>query len=333
MQTPPPMPQLTPRGKPLVLVGLMAALFIALVAVLIRYYGDYVADRPVGRAPAATRPAASAPAGPGAAEESWVPEQDGFAARNLALSGNLAPLAEMDGQPVAFDEATFRIAADVARADEAFFRSGSTRCPPLADLLAQPDPYRGRKLGLRVVPFAAYPHRHFFEGRPVDSWRIYAFPQTTSDQAVVFETLENPGAEAWTLKRSVLDVHGIFLRTATYADEKQRTRAVPYFLAKTFRPADAAESAPATGLHNLLFSKYGPLVALAVIVFVMLTVWTLRRSARQTERLERETFYTMLRARKRPHAPRGGAGQATPTGTPPNAAPGSNPAAPPGGAA
>lgn len=299
-----------PRGKPAVLLVLMIALFAVLVVVLVRGYEGYVKPLPPSSRPAraaAPPPAGGPSAAPTVSGESWLPAAGGFEARNLDLGGNLAAIADDTGKPLDFtdaappsESATFRIAKDLARADAETFHAMTTQAPPLAELLEKPKEWSGMKLSIRCIPFGVYPYRRFLEGAPHDLWLVYAMPQKSTEQAIVFATFEDPRSQRWTLKRDVFEVDAVYLRTATYESEKKKPLTVPFFVAKTFWPVSGETAAATTGLQNLLSWKYGPVVVGAILVLVVLTVWTLRRVARQTEKLERDTFYKMLRAKKRP---------------------------------
>lgn len=309
-----PQPASRPTSKgPLILLGLMMVLFLGLVGKLISGYDSYRQAEPQGAASAPKAKPESAPVAP--APEEQLPTESSFAARNVEWSGNLAPLEPRDGQPLGLGEAEHRIAVDVGRASREFFQRRISQLPPMKDLLASPSRYRGSAFAVRCIPMEVVPHSTDVPSGRVYSWRVYAFLQRSLDEAVVFETLEEPPQRDWILKRDVLEVEGLFLRTATYETVSKRNpiKSVPYLIAKSFEHVTEAPKS-ATNVFGVIFSRYGPMVAVGIVLFVLLTVWTIRRFANAQEKAERDYFYAMIRAKKRPTAESAAGAKTAPAG-------------------
>jgi hypothetical protein len=305
-----PLTPLPPRRQgPIVMLFLMIGLFVVLAGILFKDYARW-SNEPASSRRAASR-AASAPASrpfsPQETIEPGLPEGAGFAARNVDFGGNLAPIAAKEGQPLAMDDAMFRVAVDVARMDPNKFGDRATRLPAVKDLLEHPTAYEGMAFTFRMVPAEVWDYANNVPDR-VTSWRIYGTLQRNLGEFVVLETIEPPPTRDWTLYRDVIEVDALFLRTATYEARKDGAKkVVPYFVAKNYRRVvDDGEAVPARNFLDVVRSPYGPFVGVGVLVLVFLTAWTLRRHSRQTEKREREHFYAMLRSRKhnKPAAPR-----------------------------
>ncbi|MBL8696663.1 MAG: hypothetical protein JNJ88_21400 [Planctomycetes bacterium] len=291
----------------------MMVLFIALVGKLISGYDTYRDSETGGPASAPKAKPESAPTAPSPEEQ--LPTEASLAARNVEWSGNLTPLETRDGLPLGLSEAEHRLAVDVGRASREFFQRRISQLPPMKDLLAGPSRYRGSTFAVRCIPMEVVPHSTDVPSGRVYSWRVYALLQRSPDEAVVFETLEEPPQREWILKRDVLEVEGLFLRTATYETVSKRNpiKSVPYLIAKSFEyVTDAPKSA--TNVFGVLLSRYGPMVALGIVLFVLLTVWTIRRFANAQEKAERDYFYAMIRAKKRPVAEVGDPAKTPPAG-------------------
>jgi hypothetical protein len=284
---------LAPRRGPVVLLLVMAALFVVLVSIMVGGFRTWSEETRPATAPASTATRPSPPP---------LPIESGFESRNLVYGGNLATIVAEEGKPLDggwFPESVARVAADLERLPAEELERRSKPIPPFAELLARPLDYAGETLSLRVVPFASHPHKRFLAGGETrDTWRVYAMMQRDTSEVVLLESFERP--PHWTEMRDAYEAVGVFLRTGTYSDEKGNARRVPYLLAKSYRPLEGVDTGPSVGLHRLLFSRYGGLLAAAVVAFVVLTVWTLRRFARRQEKLERDSFYALLRAKKRP---------------------------------
>lgn len=292
------MPMPPRRQGPLVMLVLMGGLFLVLAGLLVRNYAGWAQGGGGASRPAAAPATSSKKAVDLATLEQGLPREAGFAQRNVDYGGNLAPIAAREGAPMGMDEAVYRVALDLSRADAAKFYDRTSQIPKLKDLLAEPRAFHGMSFTFRIVPAEVWDYANNVPER-VTSWRVYGIMQRSPEEFVVLETLEPPPVKDWTLKRDVIEVDALFLRNATYETRKDKTVTVPYFLAKSFRRIheDTTAAAPAPGVGQLLLSKYGPVVGLGMLVFVLLTAWTLRRHARQAEKREREHFYTMLRTR------------------------------------
>src|SRR5262245_55216809 len=211
----PPLPPPN-RRQSVVMLGVMIVLFVALLSILIGNYGKFARgemDVPPGAT--ASKPASRTASGPSRDEQ--LPSEVGAAARNLEFAGNLAPLGEADGKELGMDDVVHRIAVDVARADAGSFSERVTQLPPLADLLARPGDFRGRRFRIRCIPAEVNPWSNDVTAGRVRSWRVYAgLQRDPGREFVVFESLEDPGHNSWTLDRDVLEVDAVFVRTATY---------------------------------------------------------------------------------------------------------------------
>jgi hypothetical protein len=290
----------------------MVVLFLALVGVLVKNYATSWARREDEQAPTTRR---AAPSSLPAIREG-LPAGAGFTQRNLDFGGNLAPILKRNGEELEMDESVFRVATDVLRVDPEKFSQRTSQMPAVKDLLADAESFSGLAFTFRCVPAEVLEYVNIVPER-VNSWRIYALMQRSPEEFVVLETLATPPFKEWTLKRDVVELDALYMRNASYKNEKGKTVHVPYFLAKSYRRVIADASAgPNPSLFDLLTSKYGPFIAGGILVFVSLTVWTLRRHGRQVERQEREHFYALLRARTKKKAAEEAAGKA---GSPPQA--------------
>lgn len=311
------MPPARSQGPILILV-IMVVLFVVLVGVLVKNYATSWKGEFPGGGRTEPRATGSATAPAAAPElEGGLPHDTGFARRNLDFGGNLSAILEGNGGPLGMDAAVYRVASDVLRIEPARFAERTSRLPRVRDLLENPATFCGAALTFRCVPAEVLEYVNDVPDR-VNSWRIYAALQRDTDEFVVLETLAAPPLREWTLYRDVVEVDALYLRAATYKTVKEKIVTAPYFLAKNFRLVVGDErGSPSPSALDLLTSRYGPVVAGGLLVFVALTIWTLRRHARQAEQRERDHFYALLRARTRGaavKAPSAAAGPQAPAG-------------------
>jgi len=289
---------LAPRRGALVVLAIMAALFLVLVGSLISGFRKWSEPEPVPVGPSA--PGDSRPST--RAAEVPLPVESGFEDRNLALGGNLAAVVADEGKPLDggwFPDAVVRLTEAIERVAPEELASRAKPIPPLQELFDRPRDHAGEVYAIRFIPFASHPHKRWLDGgsRTRDSWRVYGMLQRDTNEVAMFESFERP--PAWTEKRDAYEAVAVFLRSGTYASEKGNRR-VPYLLASSYRPLGEADAGPNVGIHRILLSRYGWIVAATLALLVALTVWTVRRFYRQQEKLERDTFYALLRAKKRP---------------------------------
>jgi hypothetical protein len=279
---------------------LMAGLFVVLAGVLLKNYTKWSQDdgRRKDLPALATKPATS-PSPPASIPAfDTIPREAGFTQRNLEYGGNLAPILEHEGGEIGMDDRMFRVARDVMTASPEKFARISFQLPTAKDLFADPETYCGVVFTLRFLPVAVIDYTNTVPER-VTSWRIYGTMQRNNDEGVVLESLEPPPTRDWILKRDVIEVDALYLRNATYISERGKPLRAPYLLVKNYRRLGEQSGDSLPGIGQLLNSKFGPMIAGTVLILVLLTVWTIRRHSRQTDKREREHFYTMLRARKK----------------------------------
>lgn len=287
------------RKGPLLLLGVMIILFVALVTTLFRNYDKSFARRGA----AESRPqAASGPASRGAlAAEDSIPAGAGFTARNLEFEGNLTALANSDLKPLGMDDGFHRMAEMIRRIPSDRLSSKATLVPEMKDLLEHSSAYRGCVFVIRIVPGEINDHDMDLRAGRVRSWRTYGMLQRSKEEFAVFESLDMPAMKDWTLMRDVVEVEAVFIRTATYKNVKGKEVIVPYFIPFRFEKILNDSGGPTPGVLDVaLTTKFGPYILFGILTFAVLTAWTFRRHARQTAKLEREHFYGMLRAKKRP---------------------------------
>lgn len=285
-----------PNRKPIIILIVMMVLFVVLLSVVIKNYSSYVGDKGASRpvAPPASRRAIDLPA------QGAVPAGEGFQARNLEFEGNLTALAAMDGAPLEMNDAFNRLAKTVKRAPVSKLQSRATQLPDREVLLEHAAAYRGMVFTLRVIPAEINPHTNDLPGGREVSWRLYCMAQRSTSEFVVFETLDAPPMKNWIVKRDAIEIDAVFVRTATYTTEYKGDVTVPYLIPIAYRMVEPGESLDGSvGIGHILMSKYGPYVAGSLLLFVGLTLWTIRRHQSQMEKLEREQFYGMMRSKRK----------------------------------
>ncbi|MBI3818192.1 MAG: hypothetical protein HY286_05835 [Planctomycetes bacterium] len=299
----PYIPQQSRKG-PLLILAVMAILFITLLAKLISDYKTvYLKDAPTESKPAAPPASAPAtlPANRSLPAEDAVPAGAGFTARNLEFEGNLTALTESDGKPLGLDDPMHRMATLIGRIPGDRLSAKATQMPPMKDLLENAAAYRGCVFAVRIVPAEINDHENDLPVGRVRSWRTYGMLQRSTSEFVVFEGLEPPPMRNWTLKRDVIEVEAVFIRLASYKTSRgDKTVTVPYLIPKSYQLVFEDTSASPVGISNIVYSKYGAVVVLGLMTVVGLTLWTLRRHGRMLEKQERDQFYGLLRAKKRP---------------------------------
>jgi hypothetical protein len=296
-----------PRRGPILLLVVMVVLFVALLTQVLKFYEDWKAGGSFRKAEsqpaAATRPADSRPVPPDGG-----PQESSFASRNLEWSGNLTLLQDADGKMLQLGDAEHRMAETVKSIPGDRFGARATQMPDMKELLAHPEVYRGRIFTIRIVPFEINDHTNDIPAGRVLSWRIYGMLQRNLSEYVVFETIEQPPMREWLLKRDVVEIDAVFLRSASYKTEKNKDAIVPYFIPKNYYKIYEESDTGKPSVFQIITSKWGPVVLGGILLFAGLFVWTLRRHNRQMERLEKEQFYRLLKDRKRPltnaHPPR-----------------------------
>ncbi|MFN0205454.1 MAG: hypothetical protein ACKVS6_03980, partial [Planctomycetota bacterium] len=153
---------------------------------------------------------------------------------------------------------------------------------------------------IRVIPMEINDHTNDIPAGRVISWRMYAMAQRSEKEFIVFEGLEKPPMRDWTLKRDVIEVDAVFLRTAKYKTAKDKDVVVPYLVPRSHYLVVNDNSEPAPHFLQMLSTKWGPFILGGIAVFIALTFWTVRRHSRQMEKLEKAHFYKMLKEKKRP---------------------------------
>lgn len=294
-------PSSSSKGPILILV-IMGVLFVALIGTLIGYYNNSwkYRDRPLSRPAASTT---SRPTSRPLPAEAAVPSEAGFSARNLEFGGNLSALVSSDGEPLGMNDAFHRMAEQIKNIPGDWIAAKATQMPPMRDLLEHASAYRGCVFAVRVVPAEINDHDIQLPVGRIRTWRTYGMLQRNTDEFAVFDSLETPPMKGWTLKRDVVEIDAVFVRTAVYKAGGGKLVTVPYFIPKNYQLiTEDIAAGPAPGIGALLHSEYGPMVLIGVVLFVGLTLWTLRRHGRMVEKQERAQFYGLLRAKKKPTA-------------------------------
>lgn len=292
------------RRGPIMIVVVMGVLFVALLLQILSSYDRWSKQQSGGTASRSTATAAKPASAPQNDATDHIinnlPGDTGFAARNLEWGGNLTLLEGRDGDLLQMGDAEHRMAETIHNIPGERLAEKATQMPKMAELIANPQLYRGSVFTMNVLPFEINDHTTDVPAGRVVTWRMYAMAQRSEKEFVVFETLEKPPMRDWTLKRDVVAIDAVFLRTATYKTARDKDVVVPYFIPKNYSIVTEDLSAPTPPMVELLSSKWGPAILGGLAVFVLLTIWTVRRHNRQMEKIEKAHFYRMLKDKKRP---------------------------------
>jgi len=144
-----------------------------------------------------------------------------------------------DRTEVEDDRALYALVEAIRRDAPEDHEDDSIDNPGYGLLVDHPAAYRGRTVRLRVLPIFVRPRRLGGPGPPVDSVvRVYATDPYGNDEGFVVDLVDDLPAGV-SLRRDVLEIHGIFLKVSAYLNEDGETKLAPFFVARRARVFDA----------------------------------------------------------------------------------------------
>ncbi|MFN0207114.1 MAG: hypothetical protein ACKVS6_12495, partial [Planctomycetota bacterium] len=180
-----------PRRGPIIIIVVMAVLFVALLMQVLNSYESWSKQSPgsASRPAPATRPALPPAESRGAFADRVtdnLPNDAGYAARNLEWGGNLSLLESRDSELLEMGDAEHRMAETIRNIPAGRIAEKATQMPPMAELLANAQLYRGSVFTIRVIPMEINDHTNDIPAGRVISWRMYAMAQRSEKEFIVF---------------------------------------------------------------------------------------------------------------------------------------------------